>query len=415
MLEHLINFDMTDIIVLLVSHPIIAVFLVLMMFLFMCDLVTFYRVQFTHLDFKSTIMSLGILGTFIGISIGLWEFDTAAIVASVPKLLSGLKIAFLTSVLGMFFSVLLAVIERFSARGADDKPLKDQVVEMTEQLKKQLPVLQDISTGVNEFDKQIGDFRTELKDQSEESRKLIESKISQANQTLEEALKKISEGANQQIIDALNESIRGFNENLTEQFGDNFRQLNDACLKLVEWQKAHKQDVESTHKQLGDSVAALVTIKETLDAVAKRNQEVIGTYNSLRDTIVTYDNQTKALTAHLEKYGALADKAKQMFVDANSRFTDISDAMGDFSKELKDKISTQSYDLGQSMTGLQKTVNAQSEALTKLAGDIVKSVNEMEGSLVSITEKMGEKYGDFLRGAEHIAQFNRPPRRDDGE
>ncbi len=405
---------MTNITAFLGSH-IVEVFLVLMVSLFICDLVTFYRVQSTHRDFKSTIMSLGILGTFIGISIGLWEFDTEAIVASVPKLLSGLKTAFLTSILGMSFSALLAVIERFSARGADDKPLKNQIVEMTEQLKKQLPVLQDISTGVKEFDKQIGDFRTEFKGQSEESRKLIESKFSQANRTLEEALQKISEGANQQIIDALNESIRGFNENLTEQFGDNFRQLNDACLKLVEWQEAHKQDVEMTHKQLGDSVAALATIKETLDAVAKRNQEVIETYNSLRNTIAAYDNQTKALTAHLEKYGALADKAEQMFVDANSSFTEISNAMGNFSKELKEKISAQSDVLGQSMTGLQKTVNAQSDALTKLAGDIVKSVNEMEGALVSITEKMGEKYDDFLRGAEHIAQFNRPPKRDDDE
>ena len=53
-------------------------------------------------EYAPTLMtSLGILGTFVGVVIGLLHFDTAAIDKSIPALLGGLKTAFLTSVVGM--------------------------------------------------------------------------------------------------------------------------------------------------------------------------------------------------------------------------------------------------------------------------------------------------------------------------
>lgn len=47
--------------------------------------------------------ALGILGTFIGIIIGLLNFNTESIDTSIPVLLGGLKTAFITSIVGMFF------------------------------------------------------------------------------------------------------------------------------------------------------------------------------------------------------------------------------------------------------------------------------------------------------------------------
>ena len=55
----------------------------------------------------SIISTLGVLGTFIGITKGLIGFDTSALDQSIPILLDGLKTAFLTSILGMFGSMTL--------------------------------------------------------------------------------------------------------------------------------------------------------------------------------------------------------------------------------------------------------------------------------------------------------------------
>ncbi len=43
----------------------------------------------------SFISTLGVLGTFLGITIGLWDFETSDLDHSIPLLLNGLKTAFL--------------------------------------------------------------------------------------------------------------------------------------------------------------------------------------------------------------------------------------------------------------------------------------------------------------------------------
>lgn len=56
----------------------------------------------------SIISTLGVLGTFWGITAGLLDFDTHDINASIPKLLDGLKTAFFTSLAGMIGSLVLS-------------------------------------------------------------------------------------------------------------------------------------------------------------------------------------------------------------------------------------------------------------------------------------------------------------------
>lgn len=56
----------------------------------------------------SMISTLGVLGTFAGITIGLIYFDTEDLDASIPILLSGLKTAFFTSLAGMIGSLVLS-------------------------------------------------------------------------------------------------------------------------------------------------------------------------------------------------------------------------------------------------------------------------------------------------------------------
>ncbi len=55
----------------------------------------------------SIISTLGVLGTFLGITRGLVSFDTATLDTSIPILLDGLKTAFFTSLLGMTGSLIL--------------------------------------------------------------------------------------------------------------------------------------------------------------------------------------------------------------------------------------------------------------------------------------------------------------------
>ncbi len=60
-------------------------------------------------NYKNEIVSLGVLGTFIGIAMGLYSFDVTNIKDSMPHLLNGLKTAFITSGVGIFFSIIISI------------------------------------------------------------------------------------------------------------------------------------------------------------------------------------------------------------------------------------------------------------------------------------------------------------------
>lgn len=66
-------------------------------------------------DLKSQIVSVGVLGTFVGIFIGLQGFNPQDIVNSVNDILVGLKTAFFTSIVGMSVATTLSVIQQLKA------------------------------------------------------------------------------------------------------------------------------------------------------------------------------------------------------------------------------------------------------------------------------------------------------------
>ena len=71
-------------------------------------------------NFKSAIVSTGLLGTFVGIWWGLYHFDSSDIAGSVPTLLEGLKLSFVTSIIGIALSTVLSIGQTLA--GVDREP-----------------------------------------------------------------------------------------------------------------------------------------------------------------------------------------------------------------------------------------------------------------------------------------------------
>ncbi|MDQ7042470.1 MAG: helix-hairpin-helix domain-containing protein [Sulfurimonas sp.] len=74
----------------------------------------------TKKDYKSQIVSVGVLGTFVGIFIGLQSFNPDDIINSVNGILVGLKTAFFTSIVGMSASTILSLIEKLKSDVEDE-------------------------------------------------------------------------------------------------------------------------------------------------------------------------------------------------------------------------------------------------------------------------------------------------------
>ncbi len=82
---------------------------------FIASLVYIKKVKSVDIDKKrnwmeqlpSLMSTLGVVGTFVGITVGLIAFNPSNLDASIPELLQGLKTAFFTSLLGMVGSIWL--------------------------------------------------------------------------------------------------------------------------------------------------------------------------------------------------------------------------------------------------------------------------------------------------------------------
>lgn len=351
-----------------------------------------------HVDLKSVIVSIGVLGTFIGIAIGLWEFDTTIIDASVPKLLEGLKLAFATSIAGMAISIGLTSIQRDKLTGGDDElsvlgEINDKLsglTELNEQIKGLRLEMRDEQKSTRELignanesiekivtEETLKNFRIEVHEEQLKGRTFLEEQFSKTNKSLEEAIDVLSRGATEEIIKALETVIQDFNNNLTEQFGDNFKQLNEAVKALLHWQDQFKEIVETDYHLLEQIRESLKGSNETLETIASRNKEVVSVYEQLSSLINVYDNQVEILNKQLDEFSKIGENASKSFDLLNSRFETVQTSLGE-----------------------------QSEIISKLTSEISlklpESLGQLESTLVGLTDQFGEDYKSFLENYKNL-------------
>ena len=346
-----------------------------------------------HQDYKSLIISTGVLGTFVGILIGLWGFDTDNIKDSVPELLEGLKTAFVTSILGMTISIFLSAIQKKSGKGQseDELGILNQIsnrLEILEQISENTKYLETIplmNTKLDSIDTNIKHLSADISSVKEEMRsnqkmlfEFLETSLNNVNRTLEEAIEVLAEGATKEIIKALEGVIQDFNNNLTEQFGDNFKQLNDAVKNMIDWQNNYKSSIEKTEEHLKTLITTIEGTSIQLETISSSTTKMSDNYTKIDETseklhkiIEANNNQINNLENHLKTLAEIGEKAKLSVTSID---------------EFSDKIQT--------------SVSAQSEALNKLTQDINKqlpdALNELNKALTTLTNKFKQDYEFFL-------------------
>ena len=175
-------------------------------------------------NYKNEIVSLGVLGTFIGISIGLYHFDVTHIKESMPILLSGLKTAFITSGVGIFFSIVLSIIKpkresKNEMLGALELIVKDFNNNLTEQFG-------DNFKQLNEAVKNMIIWQENYKDHISHSEQSLNNILSELKQV--SVLKENEQKQIQQLIHNLSDSsikVRDSLEDTTDIVKENMQLL----------------------------------------------------------------------------------------------------------------------------------------------------------------------------------------------
>ena len=128
--------------------------------------------QWTVLSVNPSLLTtIGILGTFVGIYMGLHEFNISNIDGSIPKLLSGLKVAFTTSIAGIVGAIFLKIIQSHTPETEKNK---------------------DIFAVFNNIHKTLQDHYSQSKIQHQQIMKKTEENINMQNNTIQYLYSKMS-------------------------------------------------------------------------------------------------------------------------------------------------------------------------------------------------------------------------------
>lgn len=301
-----------------------------------------------------TLVMLGVFGTFLGILIGLLDFDVTNINASVPLLLDGLKVAFTTSVVGIFFALVFQVITIFfplpAAKG-DDIPaaIHETLKEQRDLLKESIEEQVAIRRGQ---EKLITEFR-------EFERKIAEN-----------------------LIKALEDVTRKFDVILQNLVGESFKKLAEAVNQLVEWQENYKQYIEKTQQQLSEIVTSLEASKTALETIRTHTEAIPNSVKQLEDIL-------KAVNNALGAFATLREDAEKALPRIKENLETITGSLVNGGKEIESNAQKLSKQMQDSVTKMENDTRKQLEDINK---NMTKWLEEFGGNLVSLSNQFVKDY-----------------------
>lgn len=399
--------------------------------------------EFTRLAPAGAI-SLGIFGTFLGIYLGLLDFDTQNINASIPDLLAGLKTAFITSLVGMVSSLGL----RYQSSYFDNKESQDDAVlgnEPVELLRRTASGIVALSDKVNEIgDTVVKCFRADEEYSLLSQLKLIRTEVSdlkkEVTSSLDEFSAKVAELGTEAMIKALREVIADFNAKLNDLVGAEFKALKDAMIKLVEWQEHHRNAVDQMQQQLNDylaqvrsSVELLERAANTLQAAGEHLDGVDASLSALSVSAADIEAHVEALKGQnaqlselLVQVKSLGEEAKTVLPAVSAHINDATQALSRAAEGARSDLQEASSKVTQVVTSVSKSIedsaSAHSEQVMKSMEEISKglettldaSLRSLAGQLATLSGKFAEDYTpltnrlrEVVRLAEGLDNANR--------
>lgn len=199
-----------------------------------------------------TLTGLGILGTFLGLSMGLGSFsgnDIYTISDNVGPLLSGMKVAFHTSVYGIFFSLIFSFVYR--------------------------SLMADAYQKLENFHKAFKQFAMPVvvtEDENAAAMVVYQAKIANSLKQIQELLQGNAMEQNAGVERIVNQFMVQMNHSL----GVNFKQFGDTLRETGQAQVVYAENC----KELIDATASLIevnrNVQRALVKVMERQEEFAG-------------------------------------------------------------------------------------------------------------------------------------------
>lgn len=351
-----------------------------------------------------TLVGLGLLGTFLGLTLGIKGFDssnTERINESIQGLLAGMGTAFLTSLLGMTFSILFT---------AADKALRHRLYKdvkgLTDKLDSEYYIDDLVLANINQqniVNQLYKALKNDLQQQALEiANKLTYTNAESQNVTIGNAIREIlTENTKQSkalmsfSTDLAMELNQGFDETLS-------RQMQQKIVPLMESVDATTKAVVEHIDKMADTVSSPATdmMQNVVDELKQSMQSLLNEFST---------GLSGSATSELENLAMQLGTATQAMSDFPKNMENISATLQVTIEEVKHAISeisnTSANANSTAMQQMQEQITyatgAISNAITEVKevmSGISQSSQEQSNQMVSKLADAAEKMGSFLTG-----------------
>ncbi len=319
-------------------------------------------------------VTLGLFGTFVGITAGLFHFDTDPdqIKTSIQGLLEGLKAAFLTSIVGIGLSLIFGKIVKYKLNLGliPDPPSREATsLELIQgeikRLVEQINIFGKLQKG------NINDILKRLEDNSDAIRDKIDEFAENLAKNNSEALMKAIQG----VIEDFNDTFKNF---IGELVNKNFEKLSESIDQLVTWQKDYRQEItdikegyQSLVSQFSNFLGDAEKWMSLTDKITTQNKALTELVKELQGVMIEDKKFTKIISA-IEKSAENISLATDNLVEHGKLINDAAitfESTGEHVKSIAESVDNTEGKIStwlERENGVQESVIALQSALSEL-------------------------------------------------
>ena len=249
----------------------------------------------------SLLTSLGILGTFMGLSRGLSSLnfaDSAKLVEGIPVLLEGMRFAFGTSVAGISCSIVFNMLNRIS-QGSSYRAIDDFVTSFT-QLAMSRPLDNDVQMIILNQDRNymLQGINDTLVDRLAEN---VGRSITRAMTPVSDSMDRFIIGATRNQIDGVNHIVARFLDEMDRSLGNQFSAMATAM-------DAVTQNQILAARQTGETVSSAQAIVDNARSLQEMTNHILDKFdaymsgiNQVREHDENYEKRTAELLSRMQQ------------------------------------------------------------------------------------------------------------------
>ena len=249
----------------------------------------------------SLLTSLGILGTFMGLSRGLSSLnfaDSTELVEGIPVLLEGMRFAFGTSVAGISCSIVFNMLNRIS-QGSSYRAIDDFVTSFT-QLAMSRPLDNDVQLIIQNQDRNY--MLQGINDT------LVERLADNVGRSITRAMTPVSDSMDRFIIGATRNQIDGVNRIVARFLDEMDRSLGNQFSAMASAMDAVTQNQIAAARQTGETVSAAQGIVDNARALQEMSSHILDRFdvymngiNQVRERDENYEKRVAELLNRMQK------------------------------------------------------------------------------------------------------------------